>query len=306
MSAINIGLSRGNRNLLIIGGVLLLSAFGGHSWAMGLIGLGLLALAGRQIYTANTKNAESLRPWPWPAEFRSAAEDMARPVDPTPKRILPPDEKASTIAGVATTKEALARLLAEKPHAWPWALFTSVLVQRRNAVQTRLRNVVSGYQPRPGLPPCSGRAYSQIAHRAMMTIADLCTQIEQFMLSPAFKGAFGEPDDENSADADAIAGVANRLMEYHEALLVQAETCVQTPVERDALVFVQDMGAFTLQPLVGFERFIATMCARIGEAQDLLPYTTGGVIQLDDVSLTMELPDDLTQRIVAQVRRFTA
>ena len=62
MGAINTKLSRGNRNLLIIGGVLLLSAFGGHSWAMGLIGVGLLALAGRGIYAANTTNAESLPP----------------------------------------------------------------------------------------------------------------------------------------------------------------------------------------------------------------------------------------------------
>ena len=139
----------------------------------------------------------------------------------------------------------------------------------------------------------------------MTTIADLVGQLEQFMLSPAYKGAFGP--DEGSADCDAIVDVANRLMDYHGSLLAQSEICLQTPVPSNVLAFVQDMGAFSLCPLVGYDQFIATMCTRIGEAQDLLPYTHGGdVVALDDASLTMTLPDGLTGRVVAHVKEFSA
>jgi len=247
-------------------------------------------------------------PWSWPADFRSLAEGLARPVDPKPKRLIPPDDKAAMIAQVATTKEALSRLIADRPPAWPWAVFTSVLVQRRNAVGDRLRRCASGYQPRSGVAPLSGRAYTQTAIGAMNGVADLVAQTEQFMLSPAFEGAFGSvgADDSADADADAIVAIANRLMDYHREFLTQTETCLQTPVESEVLPFVQDMGAFTLCPVLAFEQFIPTMCARVAEAQELLPYTRGDqVIALDDATLVMDLPDGLTDRIVAHTKRFT-
>jgi hypothetical protein len=129
--------------------------------------------------------------------------------------------------------------------------------------------------------------------------------MEQFMLSPAFKGAFGEGTGDGGADSDAIVSVATRLMDYHDALLGHAENCLQSPVESEAFVFVQDMAAFTLCPLVGYQHFITTMCARIGEAQDLLPYTSeGDVIALDDVNLAIELPDGLMEHLMAHIRRF--
>ncbi len=295
------GFSRSTRRNAIIGIVLLVLAVAGRSWLLGLIALALLARPALALMS--TRTSVSDQPWAWPVDSRSVAEGMARPLDPTPQRILPPDDKSAMIAQVATTEEALARLIADKPPAWPWAVFTSVLVQRRNAVGERLRRCASGYQPRPGLEPLSGRAYSQTAIGSMQAVADLVAQVEHFMLSPAFKGAFG--DAESSADADAIAAVADTLMDYHGSFLTQAEACLQTPVQSGALVLVQDMGAFALIPLLSYERFIRTMCARIGEAQDLLPYAkSNDVVALDDVTLTMELPEGLTDRIVRHIKRF--
>lgn len=69
--------------------------------------------------------------------------------------------------------------------------------------------------------------------------------------------------------------------------------------------FVQDMGAYTLCPLIGYQEFIPTICARIAEAQELLPYSDGdSVLQLDDVSLAISLPDGLMERLNAQIDRF--
>jgi len=300
------GLTRGVVWCLIGGALLLMSGFGNGSWGTGLLGLGLLAGAGWVLYSANLR-ARPLQAWPWPPDFRAAAEGMARPIDPTPKRVLPPDGKEAIVAHVATNPEDLRRLIADKPPAWPWAVFASVLLQRRNAVGDRLRRCVSGYQPRGGGVPLTGLAFSGLAGTTMSEVGDLVGQLEQFMLSPAFTGTLSAGTGEKTADPDAFVGIANRLMDYHAEFLSKAENCLQTPVDQDARALVQDMGAFTLSPLMGYEQFIQTMCARIGEAQDLLPYTSDGqVVALDDVSLKISLPDGLTDRIVAQIKRFTA
>ena len=297
--------TKGQRNSLIAGGFLLLGGIGSHAWFPVLLGLGLILGAAWLIYRAGLTRKAIMQPWPWPQDFRTAAEALARPIDPTPKRILPPDEKTKLVAAVATTSEALARLIADKPAAWPWALFTSVLVQRRNAVTDRLRMVASGYQPNPGDLPLDGRAYCTVAHHAMSTVSDLVEQLNGFMLSPAFKGAFGDVDKESTADAAAISAIANRLMDYHEGFLLQAQACLQTPVTSDVMVFVADMGAFALCPLIGYDQFIATMCQRIGEAQDLLPYSDD-TVWLDDANLKMTMPDGLMEAITPQFARFLA
>lgn len=297
-------LSGGQRGALAAGILLLLAAFAGRSWPLGLIAIALLAGVGAMVYSGAVALKRMQEPWPWPADFRAPVEAMARPIDPVPQRLLPPHEDAAQVAKVVTTGADLARLIADKPVAWPWAVFTSVLVQRRNAVQTRLRAVASGYQPGPGVAQLGGQAFSQIAYRSVNDIADLVAEVEQFMLSPAFEGAFGEAGADSGADADAIVGIANRLMDYHESLLAEAEECLQTPVERDVLVFVQDMGAFALCPLIGYQKFIPTMCARIAEAQELLPYSDGGTLLLDEVKLEISLPEGLMERVVGHIGRF--
>ncbi len=227
---------------------------------------------------------------------------MTRPIDPEPKRILPKDENAPTIAAVASTKEALADLLREKPPLWRFAVFTSVLVQRRNAVQPRLRNCALGYQPRSGTL-IGGQSYSVLAYDAMHEVADVVEQVEHFMLSPGFTGALGTAEEEDSLDADAIQHIANRLMDYHEDLLQHAERCLQTPVETDAIVFVQDVGTVTMCPLAGYEKFIRTMCDRVAEGRELLPYAKG-TVRLDDAKLAIDMPGGLMDRVTAHIKRF--
>lgn len=285
---------------LIAGIVLLLVALVAGSWWLGLVGVFALGVFGWAVYSV--RQPQDLEPWVWPSDFRAAAEEMARRIDPTPKRVLPPDPKGPELAEVASTAEGLEHLLAEKPPLWRWAVFTSVLLQRRNAVQPRLRNCASGYQPGPGLP-LDGQRYSGLAYQAMNDIADQVKQMEQFMLSPAFTGAFGTSGDEHDADADSIVHNANRLMDYHEDFLRKAERCLQTPVETVAIVFAQDTGAFAMCPLIGYDQFIITMCNRVAEGQELLPYARG-TVELDPASLTIDLPDGLMEQILEHIKRF--
>ena len=55
----------------------------------------------------------------------------------------------------------------------------------------------------------------------------------------------------------------------------------------------------------GFEQFIETMCRRVAEGRELLPYAEGTVL-LDDVQLAISLPDGLAQRITAHIKEFSA
>jgi hypothetical protein len=293
-------LSGSARASLITGIVLLLVAVVAGWWWLGLAGVGALAVFGWTVHS--TRQPRDLEPWVWPADFHATAQGMARPIDPTPKRILPLDAEESNLAHVASSAAGLGRLLAEKPPLWRWAVFTSVLLQRRNAVQPRLRNCALGYQPGPGLP-LDGQQYSRLAWRAMNNIAELVKQLERFMLSPAFTGAFGTPENERDADADSLVHIANRLMDYHEDFLSEAERCLQTPVNADAVAFAQDRGALAMCPLVGYDEFVITMCKRVAEAQEVLPYAPG-TVALDPAKLTIDLPDGLMEQILKHIKRF--
>lgn len=286
-----------------VGLMLLVAAVASGSWPPAIVGL-LILLGVVWVLCSHIQTPAADEPWPWPADFRSLVERMTRPIDPTPRRVVPPHEKASEVAHVATTMEDLTRLLADKPPAWQFAAFTSVLVQRRNALLGRLRTVSAGYQPDAWEEPISAREYAALAHGAMLTIADFGSQTEKFLASPACTGAFGDLKNDIASDADAMMSVAHRLMDYHAVCLEQAEVVLQTPVEGGADTFVEDMGAFAISLLVGYEKFILDLCDRIAEAQELIPYANGKIIQLDDVRLDIALRDGLPERVLAHFDRF--
>ena len=56
-------------------------------------------------------------------------------------------------------------------------------------------------------------------------------------------------------------------------------------------------------PLVGYDRFIMTMCSRMAEGRELLPYVNGQA-QLDEANLAIELPDGLMDHIHRHSKRF--
>lgn len=285
-----------------VGLLLVVAAAASASWLPGIVGL-LVLLGVIWFLCSQIPTPVDDEPWPWPADFRTLVERMARPIDPTPRRLVPPHEKASEVAHVATTTEELTRLVAEEPPAWRLAAFASVLVQRRNALLGRLRTVSAGYQPDPGQLPISPQEYAAVAHSAMLTVADVGTQTEKFLASPAFSGAFGDLNNEIDADGDAMISVAHRLMDYHAAFLEQAEVILQTPVVGVADAFLEDMGAFAIAPLAGYEKFIPEVCDRVAQAQELIPYANGKIIQLDEVRLGVGLPDGLSEKVLAHFER---
>lgn len=119
------------------------------------------------------------------------------------------------IAAIAYTATDLKRLIAQKPPAWRWAAFASVLVQRRAAVLTRLPDFDLRYVMPGGECAYGGRDVGCFVADSMHELSRLVEQLESFMTAPAFMGVFGGHN-EDAADADGIQHVANRLMDLHE------------------------------------------------------------------------------------------
>jgi hypothetical protein len=155
-----------------------------------------------------------------------AGAELMHSVSPEPPPLASdaPEEELK-IAALATTPEGLSSLLAEKLPGWRWAVFASVLVQRRAAVQSRLRDCALGYAMPNGVRAHSGFEVGRFVTGHMDDLIQLVAQVEAFMLTPAFMGVFGSRTDESTADADGIVHVANRLMDYHDRFLQLAEQC---------------------------------------------------------------------------------
>lgn len=99
-------LGRGVKISVVLGVLMFVGAVSDGQWLQSLAGLALAAAGAWVGYTRIRTMRTEREPWPWPPEFRTVVEAMARPVDPTPPaRIVPPHEKASLIAKPRSTDE---------------------------------------------------------------------------------------------------------------------------------------------------------------------------------------------------------
>lgn len=227
--------------------------------------------------------------------------ELMRDFSPKPP-IVPPDSPDGTaIAALANTADELKTLLADKPPGWRWAVFASVLVQRRAAVRARVRDVRLGYSTLSGRRAGSGVEVAQFVSATMDELAKLVGQTEAFMLTPAFMEVFGHRDDESTADAEGIMQVANRLMDYHDRFLALAERCRDFDVPSQYSGLMHDCCEVMNVPLEGYDTFIDDFAETITRMPDLM-YSGPGTVEAEPISLHMSIDDQLMKRITRQVR----
>lgn len=219
------------------------------------------------------------------------------------KPIRPPGE-ALEVATVVTTEADLAALLRARLPCWRYAAFVSVLVQRRAEVQARLRDALMGFSEPEGPGLRTGVETGLFFTERLTDLSDLVEKVDAFMLSPAFQDAFGDPHDENSADADGIVHAANRLMDYHGRLLSLAERCRSVDVPWDCRELQRDTAMLMALPLEGFDSFIDTFVARLDEMADVARYATGDV-QLDPVELGIHDDDGLVTQVSQRLQEIS-
>jgi hypothetical protein len=205
------------------------------------------------------------------------------------------------IAALANTAAELKQLLADKPPGWRWAAFASVLVQRRAAVRSRVRDVRLGYATPTGGHAGSGGEVAHFVTASMDELMKLVSQTEAFMLTPAFMDVFGQHGDESTADAEGIVQVANRLMDYHERFLKLAERCRDFDSASSYSGLMRDCSQLMGIPLDGYNTFIDDFAELITRMPDMLRYGSG-TVEADPISLHMSVDDQLMKRITKSSR----
>lgn len=257
------------------------------------------------------RRAEEQHRWTLRGDSRGvygpAGAKAMRSVVPTPLEMNAADERPGSIqaAAVAYTAGELAKLVEDKPPCWRWAAFASVLVQRRARLQARLRDSALGFAVPTNARLHTAAEVKYFVAERMDELSELLTQLESFMRAPAFAGMFGNPDDEDTADADGILHIANRLMDYLERLLQLSEVCrgVSAPSQYSDLM--RDCARLTDVPLEGYRTFIDEFVVRVGEMAELLPYAKG-TVAVDPVVLQIDLDDDLVARFMKRLKELPA
>lgn len=231
-------------------------------------------------------------------ELADAAHDaITTPVAPNSRPALPDDPTRPAeprdelvFATVVYTAEDLVTLLAEKPLNWRWAVFASVLAQRRAALLPRLRVEAGGYGVPTGQHARSGHEVGIFVANFMEAMGQLIGELEAFMLTPAFKAVFGNRGDESTADGEGLVETANRLMDYHQRCLELAESCRGLSVSGEYLPLLHDCTRLTTNLLGGYRKFIDEFVQLVAEMPDVQRAARGTAVERA-LGLGMEDPD---------------
>lgn len=233
-----------------------------------------------------------------------AGAELMRDLAPEPP-VTPTDAPDDVmIGGLANTSGELTQLLADKPAGWRWAAFASVLVQRRAAVRSRVRDVRLGYAtPSISRAACGDEVACFVAG-GMQELLKLVDQTETLMLTPAFMEVFGQRADESTADAEGILQVANRLMDYHERFLTLAERCRDFDAPSQYSGLMRDARQLMNIPLDGYDTFIDDFAEFIDLMPDMMRHSHG-TVEAEPISLHMSFDDQLMKRVTRQLRAVT-
>jgi len=174
---------------------------------------------------------------------------------------------AVSVAVIVPTSELLKQMLHEKPVYWTWAAFASVVFQRWAAVEERKIDQVLGSPVQPTGRLETGPEVARFVAQHMRAADDLIIEVGVYLSAPAFIGAFGTTNDENTADAEGIVRAADQMGDYYEGLLELAEDCRRYSVSEQYADLVRDCTRFLNEPLQDFGGFVNDVLERLEELQ---------------------------------------
>ncbi|UXA18820.1 hypothetical protein [Mycobacterium sp. SMC-4] len=212
------------------------------------------------------------------------------------------DDEDRPIATITRTGSGLTALRTQRPQQWHWALFTSILLQRREALAARLRDSALGFVPATTTRIYSG---SELADRVYSLVDDMWAilhQVMAFMAAPDFMRALGQrgPD----PDADAIEHVAGRLMDYHVRLLELSEQCRALSAPSAHSDVLRDCARVLHEPLEAYRVFIDELVELVDAFPRILSHANG-TIDLGAIALDVKSDEALLDRLKARCNEIS-
>jgi hypothetical protein len=216
------------------------------------------------------------------------------------------DDEQPRFAEVVHTTEELNALFEDKAHNWRYAGLVSVLVQRRELVQSRLRDHLFAYAKPTGERARDGQEVAQFVIDSLNDLAQLAQQITDFMESPAFVAIVCEPHDGATASAESVYHAAMRLMDYYDRFLAFSERARGLAAPSEYGELLNNVALMADSGLDGFQRFIDLFVERVAEIPAILLAADGGDVEGEPVAVTLELDQELLDTIMDQLRQIAA
>jgi hypothetical protein len=246
-----------------------------------------------------TRRAERQRRWTLMGDERAIyGEDGAA----ARRKVAEDDDEAayedSPIAQLATTPTQLKALIREKPQGWPQALFGSVLVQRLDPLQARMRDAELGFMTPNRFGTMSAR---NLASEVVGLVDEMMAteqQVHGFMAAPAFMGAFAGPDPE------AIKHIANRTMDFCERFLELSERCRALSVRSDQVDIVTDCAHILNGPLQSYREFIGDFVDVVNALPRVLQHASG-TVDMGSLALYLSVDDKRYARMLKRLDAIT-
>jgi TIR domain len=213
------------------------------------------------------------------------------------------DDKADDepkFAKMQMTQGGLVALLQERPHSWQWAAFASVLVQRRKAMETAMRDHRLGFAPSTGQRIDNFEALKTLVSNTVYDIEQVGAQINGFLLTDAFTSVFDSLGDE-TADADGIVHAATRLMDYYDRYLQLAQHVRGAAAPSKYRSVLDTCARFADEPLSGMEDFIRDYIAVVEALPERLIAAKGEDIQ-QPVQVRIHVDDELLEELLRQLK----
>ncbi|OBK03149.1 hypothetical protein [Mycobacterium sp. 1245852.3] len=214
----------------------------------------------------------------------------------------PDDEEQPRFAEVVYTQEELTALFEERARNWRYAGFVSVLVQRRAALQPRLRDHLLAFGRPTGERARNGREVAQFAIDLLNDMSQLIRQLNDFMLSPAFVAVVCSPHDEATAETQPVFQAAMRLMDLYERFLSIAERARGLAAPSDYSNLLTNCARLPDTSLDAFHNFIDRFIQRVAEMPAILIAAGFGEVKGDPIVLEIGSDDELLETIVEQIQ----
>jgi hypothetical protein len=210
------------------------------------------------------------------------------------------DDEKPCFGAVNETPEGLAELLRDKPHEWRWAAFASVLIQRRNAVASEVRDHRIGYAMPSGERIRYTEELRDCVRECVYDTEALCHQLVEMILEPGFMAVFGARESDAGADADGIVHNANRVMDFYDRLLAVARRARAVSAPSEFVPVLNNAAHAIDKPLGGMDEFIDYYVDVVRLMPSMVLAAEGQNLS-EPVPLNLHMDNDLLQRIIAQL-----